>query len=153
MKKTLMTLSTLLFSATLAAEPSPPAPAASKLDPAWMVMQEKVSGVIGAEKQHAMVDLAYATVAGDVCDNLDINEKSLDEEFQRFAADLQKKSSAEEQRRIENGLMGYFGIYVGLVVAESLNDTEAFCKEVSEVRKRGGGPTRYWVTPEPVAPH
>jgi hypothetical protein len=114
------------------------------LDPAWRVMEQKVTAFVGQQKQREVVDMAYATVAADVCDKLDVDEKTLDKEFNLLSADMQKKSSPGEQAQFEKELMGYYGVYVGLIVAESLQNKALFCKEVENVKTKKGGPSRYW---------
>lgn len=125
------------------------APAPNKLDPAWVEMESKVIKLVGKDKQRQMVDLAYATVAADKCQGLNIDGKMINQEFEVLSADTQKHRNPDEQRQFEIDLSVAFGIYVGLVLAEGLEDIPAFCQEVASVKARNGGPSRFWSAPAP----
>ena len=57
---------------------------------------------------------------------------------------MQMNSNPAEQVQYEKDLTGYYGVYVGLIVAESLQNTALFCKEVEAVKNMKGGHDRYW---------
>lgn len=132
---------TLLLAAT------PPAFAAdadviTKLDPAWQEMERRVTGLVGPTHQKTLLDMAYAQVAVDACPGLGLNNKAFDDAFNLMTGSARK--DAVEQRRFENSLMTDFGVYTGLIVAESFIDKPGFCKAVDGIKARNGGPAKFW---------
>ncbi len=138
-----------LLPAAVVAETATTAPAAAsnKLDPAWVEMENKVINLVGKDKQRQMLDLAYATVAADKCQGLNVDGKMINKEFEILSSDTQKHRNPDEQRQFEIDLSVAFGVYVGLVLAEGLQDMPAFCQEVDAVKARNGGPNRFWSAP------
>lgn len=137
-----------LVPATASAESAPAAtaPAPNKLDPAWVEMERRVTTLAGQDKQRQMLDLAYATVAAEKCQGLKVDGKTINDEFHVLAEDTQKSRNPDEQRQFEIELSVAFGTYIGLVLAEGLQDLPAFCQEVEAVKARNGGPAKYWGT-------
>jgi len=113
-----------------------------RLDPAWKEMEARVARLLGQAGQHQLLDMAYAQVAVDACPGLRLKEKAYEEGFSRLAGSV--KRAPAEQRKFENEMMADFGVYTGLVLAESFLDKPAFCLAVGKVRDKSGGPSRFW---------
>lgn len=139
------TIGLSLLPAAVLAETATAAP--NKLDPAWVEMEHKVIKLAGKDKQRQMLDLAYATVAADKCQGVNVDGKMINQEFEVLSADTQKHRNPDEQRQFEIDLSVAFGAYVGLVLAEGVQDIPAFCREVDSVKARNGGPNRFWSAP------
>ena len=140
MKKIIMTLLLAATSPTFAAD----ADVITKLDPAWQEMERRVTGLIGPTHQKTLLDMAYAQVAVDACPGLALNSKAYEDSFGAMVAG--PKKDAAEQRRFENTLMTDFGVYTGLIVAESFIDKPGFCKAVDGIKARNGGPAKFWTS-------
>jgi hypothetical protein len=115
-----------------------------KLDPAWKSMESRVTRLVGKSGQRTLLDMAFAQVAVDACPGLAINAKAYDEALTRLSSS--KTKDAGEHRRFEQVLMTDFGVYTGLVVAESFLDKPGFCQSVENIKNNKGGPTLFWVT-------
>jgi hypothetical protein len=115
-----------------------------KLDPAWKSMEARVSQLVGKSGQRTLLDMAFAQVAVDACPGLAINSKAYDDAFTRLSKG--KTNDAGEHRRFEQALMTDFGVYTGLVVAESFLDKPGFCRSVEKVKAHKAGPTQFWST-------
>lgn len=115
-----------------------------KLDPAWKSMELRVTRLIGKSGQRTLLDMAFAQVAVDACSGLAINAKAYDEAFTRLNSG--KTKDAGEHRRFEQALMTDFGVYTGLVLAESFLDKPGFCQSVENIKTKKGGPTQFWAT-------
>jgi len=113
-----------------------------KLDPAWKSMEARVTHLVGKSGQRTLLDMAFAQVAVDACRGLAINPKAYEESFARLSSD--KIKDAGEHRRFEQALMTDFGVYTGLVVAESFLDKSGFCQSVENIKNNNGGPARFW---------
>lgn len=113
-----------------------------KLDPAWQEMERRVSKLVGPTHQKTLLDMAYAQVGADACQGLELNSKAYEDSFGAMAA--APKKDAAEQRRFENTLMTDFGVYTGLIVAESFIDKPGFCKAVDRIKAKNGGPAKFW---------
>ncbi len=113
-----------------------------KLDPAWKAMEARVTQLVGQSGQRTLLDMAFAQVAVDACPGLAINSKAYDEAFARLSK--ARKNDAAKPLRFERALMTDFGVYTGLVVAESFLDKPGFCKGVEKIKARKNGPAQFW---------
>jgi hypothetical protein len=138
MNRLVMALLTTLAAPAFAAE----AEIIGRLDPAWKEMEARVTRLLGQTGQRQLLDMAYAQVAVDACPGLRLKEKAYEEGFSRLAGSA--KRAPAEQRKFENEMMADFGVYTGLVLAESFLDKPAFCLAVGKVRDKSGGPSRFW---------
>ena len=114
----------------------------ARLDPAWKEMEARVTRLLGQTGQRQLLDMAYAQVAVDACPGLKLKEKAYDEGFSRLAGGVKREPAA--QRKFENEMMADFGVYTGLVLAESFLDKPAFCQGVAKLKEKGTGPDRFW---------
>jgi len=113
-----------------------------KLDPAWKSMESRVKRLVGLSGQRTLLDMAFAQVAVDACPDLAINAKGYRDAFAGLIKG--KTQNAAEHRRFEHALMTDFGVYTGLILAESFIDKPAFCRSVDKVKAGKSGPTRFW---------
>ena len=113
-----------------------------RLDPAWKSLESRVTRLLGQHGQRQLLDMAYAQVAVDACPGLTLKDKAYEEGFSRLAGAA--KRHPVEQRKFENEMMADFGVYTGLVLAESFLDKTAFCQSVDRIRRQAGGPSRFW---------
>jgi hypothetical protein len=96
----------------------------------------------GENKQKLLADLAFAVVASRQCEGLDLDREKFKNTFDSMD-DAESKTLTPEAR-IEYGhkLMTYYGYYAGLLTAESLLDTAAFCAYAQDKQAKGEG--EYW---------
>ena len=118
-------------------------PSITKLDPAWTEVEKKTIRLVGQEGQRQLVDMAYAEIAADACAGLVLNQKAMEEGFDRLAEAGGKAPGGRQS--YERGMMAYFGVYTGLLLAESYLDKPYFCEGVDRLRKGEGGPGRFWI--------
>ena len=116
-----------------------------RLDPAWKEMESRVTRLLGQTGQRQLLDMAYAQVAVDACPGMKLKEKAYEEGFSRLAGGV--KRDPAEQRKFENAMMADFGVYTGLVLAESFLDKPAFCHAVARLQDKATGPGRFWTRP------
>lgn len=114
-----------------------------KLDPAWHQLEQRTRQFMGKADQRKLVDMAYAHVAADACPEIRINATAYGEGFTAIAADHPKDGI--EQRTFENEMMTYFGVYTGLILAESFLNHESFCKGALHLKDLKSGPSRFWL--------
>ncbi len=114
-----------------------------KLDPAWKEMEHRVGKLLGQADQRKLLDMAYAQVAVDACPGLAIDAKGFEHAFAGMAGKGQRTPT--EQWRFENEMMVDFGVYTGLVLAESFLDKPVFCEAVERIRQKAGGPSHFWL--------
>ncbi|MGY6216979.1 hypothetical protein ACW73L_17620 [Methylolobus aquaticus] len=119
-------------------------PSVAKLDPAWAELEKKTTQLLGQEGQRQVVDMAYAEIATDACGGLTLNQKAMTEGFDQLA-EAGNKATAGRQS-YERGMMAYFGVYTGLILAESFLDKRSFCDGVERAKVRKGGPSRFWTS-------
>jgi len=111
----------------------------------------KVLKLIGEEKQKTLRELAIASVLSDYCAAVDLDKDKFTRTFEALAVS-QVKLSTTEQRNLEHNLMTYFGVYVGLLIAESTDRQNEFCS-VAETLKRENRPlSRFWLASAPTPP-
>jgi hypothetical protein len=114
-------------------------------------VDRKVVKLIGEEKQKTLRELAIAAVLSDYCAAVDLDTVKFTKTFDALAVS-QVKVPPAEQRNLEHNLMTYFGVYVGLLIAESTDRENEFCS-VAETLKREKRPlSRFWLASVPTPP-
>ena len=119
-------------------------PSVAKLDPAWAELEKKTIQILGQEGQRQVVDMAYAEIATDACGGLVLNQKAMTEGFDHLSEAGNRTTGGRQS--YERGMMAYFGVYTGLILAESFLDKHSFCDGVQRAKQRSGGPSRFWIT-------
>ncbi len=120
-------------------------PVWQKIEPAWSRVSQQIVAFVGEGKQKMLADLAYAAVAGELCEGLELDAKTFQSEFDRHfgAANSQAKSPADLTQYGGKVAM-YFGVYVGLLTAVGLQEGDRFCGAAQEMLAKGEG--RFWTT-------
>jgi len=139
------------------AEKSSPAPVAAtplfKFAPALKKLDQKVTAELGIGQQQALRELAEAAVLADSCGFITLDKDQFKKEFGVLAARYSKRKPAEK-RDYENKQMAYFGVYVGLLIAEATDRRPEFCQIARRIEEKQCPLSRYWVAstakPEPV---
>lgn len=122
-----------------------------KYQAALQRIDQKVLKLIGEERQKTLRELAIASVLSDYCAAVDLDKDKFTKTFETLAVSPVKLSAAE-QRNLEHNLMTYFGVYVGLLIAESTDRENEFCS-VAETLKREKRPlSRFWLASGPTNP-
>jgi hypothetical protein len=124
-----------------------------KYESALQKLDQKVIKLVGEEKQKTLRDLASAAVLSDYCAAVNLDHDKFTKTFDSLAARDAKRKPAE-QRDLENNLMTYFGVYVGLLVAEGTDRQAKFCALAETIQKEHRPLSRFWLatTPTPAAP-
>ena len=139
MKKILLITLAATFSASALAGDS----TFSKFDPAWAEVEKKAIQALGQPVQRQLVDMAYAEIATDVCPGIVLDKTAITRGFDQMAANSGKTTAIEKQG-FDRNMMAFFGIYTGLLLAESFVDKETFCAGVDGVKQKKSGPTQFW---------
>ena len=116
----------------------------AKLDPAWKAMEGRVTRLLGSTGQRQLLDMAYAQVAADACPPVKLDNQSVEATLTKLAGIAKREPAA--QRQFENALMADFGVYTGLVLAESFLDKPGFCAAVERLKVKRTGPGQFWTT-------
>lgn len=152
MWKTMLTLSLALAIAPAhaksAANPpvNTPPKTEFKYEAALQKIDQKVIKLVGEEKQKTLRELASAAVLSDYCAAVNLDNDKFTKTFDALAASDAKRKPAE-QRDLENNLMTYFGVYVGLLVAEGTDRQAKFCALAETIQKEQRPLSRFWLTP------
>lgn len=125
-----------------AADARPDAPLWQKLEPAWQAVEGKLIPLVGEQRNRLLIDLVYASVAGNVCPGVSVNAEEFKRAFSRFEDEKYRGMAEEPQKHYEHELLIHYGTYIGLLTAEALADRDAFCLTAKDVKTSGGGP--YW---------
>ena len=139
MNRTLLIALSALLSIPVWAEDS----VFSKLDPAWTEVEKKAVQALGQPVQRQLVDMAYAEIATDACPGIVLSKTAMTGGFDQISASSGKTNAVEKQT-FDRNMMAFFGVYTGLILAESFIDKEAFCAGVDGVKQRKSGPTKFW---------
>jgi hypothetical protein len=122
----------------------PPAAPAFKFEAALNKIDQKATALLGAEKQQTLRQIAEAAVLSDYFAAINLNQNKFKQEFGALAADGSKYTPAE-QRDFNNKLMTYFGVYVGLLVAEGTDRKAEFCEVAQNALQDQRPISRFWV--------
>lgn len=116
-----------------------------QLNPAWTGVSNKVVEFVGEAKQVILADLAYAAVAGDICQTVELDKVKFKSAFDDgFTPDSSTTVSAEERTLYGNKVSMFFGVYVGLLTAYGLMDRASFCGFAEQMMTNGEN--QYWLT-------
>jgi len=114
-----------------------------ELEPAWDVVAQKVVKLVGEERQHRMIDLAYASVGANVC-GIALKRSAFEQAFEVFEDDAYRTLPEQQRKQYEQHLLVHYGTFVGLLTAEALLSRETFCGTAAELRTSHGGAAAYW---------
>ena len=107
-------------------------------------VDKKVENLLGADKQKNLRQLAEAAVLSDYCAAIDLDQNTFKKEFGALSEDGTKRTLAE-QRDIDNKVSMYFGVYVGLLVAEGTDRQGEFCGIAENALKDNKPISRFWI--------
>jgi len=107
-------------------------------------VDKKVENLLGADKQKNLRQLAEAAVLSDYCAAIDLDQNTFKKEFGAVSEDGKKRTLAE-QRDIDNKVSMYFGVYVGLLVAEGTDRQGEFCGIAENALKEHKPISRFWI--------
>jgi hypothetical protein len=107
-------------------------------------VDQKVETLLGADKQKILRQVAEAAVLSDYCAAIDLNQNKFKEEFGTLSEDGTKRTVAE-QRDLDNKVSMYFGVYVGLLVAEGTDRRGEFCDIAENALKEQKPISRFWI--------
>lgn len=118
-------------------------PAWDKLAPAWDKVSDKLIDFAGEKKQKLIADLAFAAVAGEICDGLTLDKDKFKSDFDSFDDADYKALAPADKAQYGPKLMTYYGVYVGLLTAEASLETQDFCAYSQDLQAKGEG--KYWI--------
>jgi len=134
---------------------APPSAPTLKFEKALNKVDQKVENLLGADKQKILRQVAEAAVLSDYCAAIDLNQNKFKEEFGTLSEDGTKRTVAG-QRDIDNKISMYFGVYVGLLVAEGTDRRGEFCDVAENALKEQKPISRFWIAtgnkPNPPKP-
>lgn len=137
-----------------AKESAPPAAAPTlRFEAQLNKVDKKVAKLFGEDKQKALRQMAEAAVLSDYCAAINLDQKKFEQEFDALTVDGTKRKAAE-QNEFENKLSMYFGVYVGLLVAEGTDRRSEFCGFAENALKDQKPISRFWIATntKPEAP-
>ena len=115
-----------------------------QIDPAWAKVSNNIINFVGEEKQKQLADLAYAAVAGDMCQSLKLDQKKFQTEFDEKLGNVDPKSmTAAELTQYGHKVSMYFGVYVGMLTSIGMLERESFCNAAEQAKSTGEG--RFWL--------
>ena len=133
---------------------APPTPTL-KFEGALNKVDQKVENLLGADKQKVLRQVAEAAVLSDYCAAIDLDQNTFKKEFDALSDDGIKRKLAV-QRDIDNKVAMYFGVYVGLLVAEGTDRQGEFCNFAEDALKQQKPLSRFWIatnnSPTPPKP-
>lgn len=113
-------------------------------------VDQRVIKLVGEDKQKSLRQMAEATVLSDFCPMVKVDKDKFKKDFDGLASSGIKRKPAE-QRDLENKLMTFFGVYVGLLIAEGVESDVQFCELASQIQKNQGPVSHYWLADAPTA--
>ena len=124
---------------------APPVPVPPlKFEAALAKIDQKVAKLFGETKQKTLRQAAEAAVLSDYCAAVNLDQVKFKQEFAALTADGAKRTPAE-QRNYENKLSMYYGVYVGLLVAEGTDRRAEFCGFAESALKEQKPISRFWI--------
>lgn len=133
----------VLAAATETDAPSVPVPSL-KFDGSLRKIDQKVAKLFGEETQKTLRQVAEAAVLSDYCAAINLDQVKFKQAFQTLAVEGGKRAP-DEQRTYENKLSMYFGVYVGLLVAEGADRRAEFCGLAENALKEQRPISRFWI--------
>lgn len=133
----------------VAAQPKAPAnmPETFKFDPQLQQLDTKVARLVGPESQKALRLMAEAAVLADYCATMNLDQAKFKRDFDALSGQGTKRTPVD-QRKLENNLMTYFGVYVGLLIAEASESQVGMCDLGQYLQQSQRPVSQYWL---PVA--
>ena len=122
----------------------PPPSTEFKYEPALKRVDDQLVQLVGADKQNTLRQMAEAAVLSDFCAAVDLDQAKFKKEFDAVTAGGTKRKPAE-QRDLENKVMTYFGVYVGLLVAEATDRRPEVCELAQTIQKEQKPLSHYWL--------
>ena len=122
----------------------PPTALTLKFEKALNKVDKKVETLLGADKQKVMRQSAEAAVLSDYCAAINLDQNKFKEAFSALSEDGAKRTAAE-QRDMDNKVSMYFGVYVGLLVAEGTDRRGEFCVIAEDALKEQKPISRFWI--------
>ena len=139
---------------TKAAKP-PIAPPTLKFEGALTKVDQKVENLLGVDKQKVLRQAAEAAVLSDYCAAIDLDQNTFKQEFDALSDDGIKRKLAD-QRDLDTTVAMYFGVYVGVLVAEGTDRIAEFCGFAENALKEQKPISRFWIatntSPTPPKP-
>ena len=150
MWKLLLALSLSIFLATAdaatksAAKTAAPAPLQFKYEPALQRLDLRVAKLMGEDNQKTLRQMAEASVLSDYCAAVDLDQDAFKKSFDTLAVGNPPRKPAE-QRDFENKVMTFFGVYVGLLVAEGTDRKPEICALAQKLKEDQRPVSRFWL--------
>jgi hypothetical protein len=113
-------------------------------------VDQRVIKLVGEDKQKSLRQMAEATVLSDFCPMVKVDRDKFQKDFDGLATSNIKRKPAD-QRDLENKLMTFFGVYVGLLIAEGVESDVQFCELASQIQRNQGPVSHYWLADAPAA--
>jgi len=136
-------LSPAFVAAAEADVPSVPVPPL-KFEAALKKIDQKVAKLFGDDKQKTLRQVAEAAVLSDYCAAVNLDQAKFKRAFEGLAMEGAKRKPAE-QRDYENKLSMYFGVYVGVLVAEGTDRRAEFCGFAENALQEQKPISRFWI--------
>lgn len=105
-------------------------------------IDQKVAKLFGEDKQQSLRRIAEAAVLADYCAAINLDQDRFRKEFDALAA---AKGSPAERSDYNHKLSMYFGVYVGLLVAEGTERRAEFCGVAEDALKNAKPISRFWI--------
>jgi hypothetical protein len=157
MWKLFLALSLTAFLSTVGAAPktaantATPEPLQFKYEPSLQRLDLRVATLMGEEKQKTLRQMAEASVLSDYCAAVDLDRDAFKKAFEALAISNPPRKLAD-QREFENKLMTYFGVYVGLLVAEGTDRKPEVCALAQQLKEDQKPVSRFWLKTSAVQP-
>jgi hypothetical protein len=132
------------FVAAAAEAGSPPPVPPLKFEASLKKIDLKVAKLLGDEKQQTLRQIAEAAVLSDYCAAINLDQAKFKQEFEALANDGANRKPAE-QKDYDNKLSMYFGVYVGVLVAEGSDRRAEFCGFAENALKEQKPISRFWI--------
>jgi hypothetical protein len=114
-----------------------------KFAPQLARVDEKAAKLVGADRQKELKLLAEAAVLSDYCAAINLDQTKFKQKFNALTSEGLPKKPLEQQALI-NDMMTYFGVYVGLFVAEGADTKADFCGFAESAMKENRPISAYW---------
>ena len=116
-----------------------------KFEVALKKIDQKVAKLFGDEKQKALRQIAEAAVLSDYCAAINLDQAMFKQEFEALAMDGSKRKPADQRDHDNNKLSMYFGVYVGILVAEGTDRRAEFCGFAENALQEQRPISRFWI--------
>lgn len=150
MWKLLLALSLSFFLATVnaatrgSAKTATSAPLQFKYEPVLQRLDLRVAKLMGEEKQKTLRQMAEASVLSDYCAAVNLDQDAFKKSFDALGTSNPPRKPAD-QRDFENKVMTFFGVYVGLLVAEGTDRKPEICALAQKLKEDQKPVSRFWL--------